>query len=337
MTDTNRKTWQEFETVVERLHKKFHKNATVTPNDHLHGKTSGRSRQIDVSIRHKLGPNEILIIVECKRRGRKIDLEDMGAFISKKLDVGAHMGIMVAERGFTKGAQRLAEHNGVKVYKLRDTRDAEWPEQSTIKILVESCTIFVRRFDIVDEDGSTVVADADRGVRLFDRKNPEREITASALLRSIWDGEGRECDGDFDFQSQPLRKALGDGPPKDYRLRISFRVESKRFSRDASLKLLGLTEPDETTHTDSFTLSPQPGKCATFYSERSLWKAVKANFAVVFTVSHVLWPDEAGARESLASQKLISMLPDLCIELTANAGEKPISFNFGGGKTVNKQ
>ena len=44
MTEPNRKTWQELEDAVERIHRKFHKNATVLRDDHVLGKSSGRLR-----------------------------------------------------------------------------------------------------------------------------------------------------------------------------------------------------------------------------------------------------------------------------------------------------
>src|SRR5436309_2741660 len=58
--------WKQFEDLVERLHRAFHPNAAITRNDHILGKDSGRSREIDIAIRYKLGATELLLIVDCK-------------------------------------------------------------------------------------------------------------------------------------------------------------------------------------------------------------------------------------------------------------------------------
>jgi hypothetical protein len=109
---------------------------------------------------------------------------------------------------------------------------------------------------------------------------------------------------------------------------VSFRSETKRFSRDASLELLGLAEADETTHTDAFKIMTQPDKRATYYSEPEFWKASKASYGMLLKASQVIFPDQTKDPKSLAARKLMEMLPVLHIEVTAVAGEKPISLNL---------
>ena len=73
-----RATWQEFETLVEKLTRSFHPKCVVTRNDHIFGKNSQRERQIDVSIRHKEGIFDLLIVVECKRYDANVGMVENG-------------------------------------------------------------------------------------------------------------------------------------------------------------------------------------------------------------------------------------------------------------------
>jgi hypothetical protein len=327
MPATERHTWQEFEDLVERLERKFHRNAIVKRDDHLLGRKSQRVRQIDVSIKYALGPNNILIVVECKRHSRKLGPDTIGAFISKMDDVGAQLGIIVAEKGFTKGARNLAQERGVKTYTLRDTRRDNWPDKVTIKMFVESCFIRVRGWDIRHNDGSVVDWSPGATLRLFDAET-EKELTMNDLLRKIWQSEARR-DGEFNLEFQSFSRPPGGEEAQRYRLQVSFETEVRRFARDATLELLGLTDAVEgTTHTDAFTVVTQPGRDAVYYTEPDFWKKLRASFAVVLESSHVLWPDQATDQKVLAQQRLVSALPDLEIEVSAQAGAVPLSLNL---------
>lgn len=81
---------------------------------------SGQPHQIDVSfIDHDFEPPK-LVLIECKRRGKPIDLEHVkvvlatlfDVLVSKEplLDVGA---IIVSTNGAREGARRFAEHYGI--------------------------------------------------------------------------------------------------------------------------------------------------------------------------------------------------------------------------------
>ena len=72
--------WKEFEDLVERLQRSFHPGAVVTRNDHVRGRNSQSLRQIDISIRQKVGIHDILIIIDCKKRSRKIDIGGVSEF-----------------------------------------------------------------------------------------------------------------------------------------------------------------------------------------------------------------------------------------------------------------
>lgn len=82
----------------------------VTANAHVMGRISGRSRQIDALIdtRHDTD-NSRRIIVDAKRRKRKIDVTDVEAFRGLMDDVGATHGYLICPTGHTKAAEKRAQ------------------------------------------------------------------------------------------------------------------------------------------------------------------------------------------------------------------------------------
>lgn len=74
------------------------------------GRISGRSRQIDALIdaRHD-SDNSRRIIVDAKKRKRRIDITDVEAFRGLMDDVGATHGYLICPSGHTKAAEKRAQ------------------------------------------------------------------------------------------------------------------------------------------------------------------------------------------------------------------------------------
>jgi hypothetical protein len=106
---------------------------SVTPNARLLGRISKRSRQIDVLIdlRHERDDSGRLI-VDAKKRTRKVDVKDVEAFRGLMDDVGATHGYLVCPNGFTKAAVRRAQTavsvRLVPLDQLEDFDPATWPK-----------------------------------------------------------------------------------------------------------------------------------------------------------------------------------------------------------------
>lgn len=107
-------------------------NYCVTPNARLAGRFSGRSRQIDVLIdlRHDTD-NSCRIIVDAKRRTRKIGVTEVEAFRGLMEDVGATHGYLVCPSGYTVSAERRAQSavsiRLVPLNRLENFDPSTWP------------------------------------------------------------------------------------------------------------------------------------------------------------------------------------------------------------------
>lgn len=112
-TDTS---WREFEMLVSRLEEALSpRGAVVLSPDRLPDKVTGEMREVDASIRYRVGSAEILIIVECRERKRVQDSIWIEQLCAKQRDVGAAKCIAVTTAGFSKSAARKAKAHGIEL------------------------------------------------------------------------------------------------------------------------------------------------------------------------------------------------------------------------------
>jgi hypothetical protein len=144
--------WMEFEKKAFEIQRSLSSaNSDVRHNDSIYGQDSKTNRQIDISIRSKVGTYSILITVECKDYKKPVDVKDVDAFINKIRDVRAHKGVMISAKGFTKAAQNLAEHSDIDLRQLIDTESVYWGADVSVPCLLQrtymaSCTVEVHDF-----------------------------------------------------------------------------------------------------------------------------------------------------------------------------------------------
>jgi hypothetical protein len=244
----NDDSWKAFEHLVERLHRGFHQNAIITPNDKIIGRDTGRSRQIDISIRYKLGPTDVLIIVECKKWRRAVDAPEMDSFIGLKKDVGAHVGIIVCENRFSKAATRLAKQNNIELFTVADTQKPNWQVNAKVRVFVEEWTLSPLLMRGIDPDGKHTDFPDDRCFTLLDPEG--KEDTAAGVVRKIWDEHPKREPGDYFYEM-----ASGTTPDCNGKFVMGFRADVRRYSRGAKLGLLGLKNlTNGLTYTDSLKI-----------------------------------------------------------------------------------
>ena len=125
--------WERYERLVAQLvANEFSTDFCVTPNAHLLGRISGRSRQIDVLIdlRHDTD-NSRRVIVDAKMRTRKVDISDVEAFRGLMEDVAATHGYLVCPEGYSKAAERRAQSvvsiRLLPLDRLDDFDPLDWP------------------------------------------------------------------------------------------------------------------------------------------------------------------------------------------------------------------
>lgn len=187
--------WMEFEKKAFEIQKSLSStNSDIRHNDLIYGYESKTDRQVDISIRSKVGAYSILIAVECKDYKKPVDVTDVEAFISKIRDVRAHKGVMISAKGFTEAAQNRAEHNDIDLRQLIDTDSLHWGADISVPCLLErtymaSCSVEAHDFnelpfqterlmalDLRNENGESVGTIEDVLHRKWDSKEVPRSL-----------------------------------------------------------------------------------------------------------------------------------------------------------------
>ncbi|MBI4296494.1 MAG: restriction endonuclease, partial [Chloroflexi bacterium] len=129
--------WRRFEQVAAEIQHALAPNAEVTLNDHILGKDSGVGRQIDITVRQKIGQYEILVAIDCKDYKTPVDIKDVDSFAGMIRDIQAHKGAMIAANGFTNGAKQVGIRLGLDLYRLVDTDSVDWQNSVSIPMLCD--------------------------------------------------------------------------------------------------------------------------------------------------------------------------------------------------------
>lgn len=170
---------REFEKLVARIEEKLcPMGATVISPDRIPELVSGNLREVDASIRFKLGSVPILITIECRDRGAVQDVTWLEQIKSKKESIGANQTIAVSKEGFTDGARSYANQHGILLRQLSELTD------SFILQCIQGTRLFVRDtrchmryynigyFPLPEDEGSTELSLAEDSQRAIIEGGP---------------------------------------------------------------------------------------------------------------------------------------------------------------------
>lgn len=117
------KHWETFEQAVASIQRLFSPSADVRHNERIRD-SGGRLRQFDVVIRGEVWGQAILGVMECRDKGRPIDIGQIDGFIAKASSVNAHLKAMVSRAGFTKDAIARAKEHNIGTFSLMTAQNA---------------------------------------------------------------------------------------------------------------------------------------------------------------------------------------------------------------------
>jgi hypothetical protein len=129
--------WRRFEKLVAKVQQELAPNAVVTHDDRIKGHISRELRQIDITVKQKVGQYNILIAIDCKDYKTPVDVGEVEAFKSKVKDIHANKGVMVAANGFTGTAKRIGEEAALNLYRLIDTEAHDWKTYVSIPVICD--------------------------------------------------------------------------------------------------------------------------------------------------------------------------------------------------------
>lgn len=113
--------WREFERLVARIEADADPHGIVVKSpDRVRCKDTARLREVDATIRSKIGSSELLVTIECRDRSKVQDVTWIEQLASKKQAIGAALTIAVSSRGFSSDAEKIAARHGIM---LRQTQE----------------------------------------------------------------------------------------------------------------------------------------------------------------------------------------------------------------------
>ncbi|MGA3133668.1 MAG: restriction endonuclease [Terracidiphilus sp.] len=119
--------WREFEKLVARIEQAMAPSgAEVKSPDRIPDKITGQLREVDASIRYRVGTCPILITIECRDRSSSEDVRWIEQLAEKKRSVGAAMTIAVSSSGFSESAVKKAAASDIEIRTLADATPNEF-------------------------------------------------------------------------------------------------------------------------------------------------------------------------------------------------------------------
>ena len=109
------KTWRKYERQIHQELASIFTECDFEFDDRIFGKYSKIDRQIDISIRGKVGGNKILGIIDCKYFATKIDVKIVESFLGMIEDTKANFGLLITNKGYSLAAKNRANIKNLKL------------------------------------------------------------------------------------------------------------------------------------------------------------------------------------------------------------------------------
>lgn len=119
-------------------------NVTVSSPDRIASRITGRKREVDASLRTRIGSAELLVTIECRKRRATQDVTWIEQLGSKKQAIGASRTIAVASTTFSKDATTMAAHYDIDLRVVSEITDAEvqsWILPQSVTHVYKSCDL----------------------------------------------------------------------------------------------------------------------------------------------------------------------------------------------------
>lgn len=139
------KQGKQFEELVTWINRCLHEKAVITPNDKIRDVHSKRLRQVDIAIRLKDGPTNILSIIEVRDRSRPVGEDYIEQVSAKRTSVGADAAFVVSASGFYAAAIEKARALNIRLFTYQEAVSSDWTQCLQLREINE----FLKRWDKV--------------------------------------------------------------------------------------------------------------------------------------------------------------------------------------------
>jgi hypothetical protein len=131
----SRPIWEQLEILVAQIQRELAPDAAVTHNVKVRGRDSQQMRQVDVLVQQPIGQYQITIAIDCKDYAEPVDVKSVEEFEGLLRDIAADKGAMVAPRGFTPAAKKVAARNKIDLFSPIDTDPHKWQVKVSLPMI----------------------------------------------------------------------------------------------------------------------------------------------------------------------------------------------------------
>lgn len=220
--------WRDFELLVSRIEQVLVGNAIfVKSPDRIPSLITRRKREVDASIRTKVGSASILVTVECRKRGAVQDVTWIEQLACKRQAIGAARTIAVASSSFSSEAIRAAAHYGIDLRVLSQITDAEfhqWLLPASVVHVFKHCDLLEQPVFIYYPEPT----DSSAGSQILSAGDKPVDVTTKVFIGS--DGTELSLDDLWKLADDQLK--IFDGVPVDNK------VHTRRLSLEPDDELL---------------------------------------------------------------------------------------------------
>jgi hypothetical protein len=253
---------------------------------------TGEEREVDASIRYRIGSVDLLLIVECRDRVKTEDVTWIEQLVTKQRHVGAAHAIAVSSTGFSSPAVRAAQHLGISTRTISEVTDADvlaWADKLVIEEV--DTTVTLGKMELVYDgiwDGAHLNQAAERqwnesgwDALIFHNLSNGTTVSLSQLLstavarRSSLRSESTNVritlppGGEASFSDDPLallvRGAPTDGSAMTKKIWLTF--EGAQIAVDTTRGRLRVSRVGCDITTSASRRSIQPGRVVSYRNE----------------------------------------------------------------------
>ena len=103
--------WKQYEKEISDYFRSEYPDARLTPDAKITGRFSKIERQIDLLIEGEVADFKFRVIVDGKYKNKRIDVNDVEAFMGLARDVEANKGVMISTEGYSSAATNRAYYD----------------------------------------------------------------------------------------------------------------------------------------------------------------------------------------------------------------------------------
>jgi len=145
-----------FEILVAQLEELLsNKEITIQSPDYIYDQAAERKREVDISIKGRIGSVDALFIIECRDHKKVQGSDWIEQLFQKTKDICANGVIAVSSSGFSAPAQIKAKKLGIELrtFKMFDPNEViEWMEEITVEVMEHKFTIKKVGIGLIDEN-----------------------------------------------------------------------------------------------------------------------------------------------------------------------------------------